>query len=86
VPAGTGHGADLNLDNLPLDMVQFLEAVAVEGLWSPSIVANHGRHMTIRMVRSPDALAPGDADPAHLVAAGTRPCAFARLPVPTITA
>uniref|UniRef100_A0A7S0IZV2 Calmodulin-lysine N-methyltransferase n=1 Tax=Calcidiscus leptoporus TaxID=127549 RepID=A0A7S0IZV2_9EUKA len=35
----------------PLDLVYFLEMVEADGLWQPTVVRDHGRHITVRMVR-----------------------------------
>jgi len=39
-------------DEFPLDMRHFLNLVAAEGRWTPTVVRDHGRHITIRMVCS----------------------------------
>jgi len=41
-----------NEQEFPPDLKLFLVAVAADGLWLPSIVKDHGRHITIRMVRT----------------------------------
>ena len=39
-------------DAFPKDLRGFLECVAEDGLWTPRVVADHGRHLTLRMVRT----------------------------------
>ena len=36
---------------LPPDLVRFVAKAATEGIWHTAIVRNHGRHLTLRMVR-----------------------------------
>jgi len=38
-------------EEFPCDLVAFLDLVAAEGLWKPTIVRDCGRHITLRMVQ-----------------------------------
>lgn len=41
----TGKGNDY-----PIDLMSFFKVLEAGGLWTPSIIRDHGRHLTVRMV------------------------------------
>jgi len=43
------NGSD---DDYPSDLRHFFRLLAEDGLWSPSVVRDHGRYLTLRMVRT----------------------------------